>query len=205
MGPNCSFTAATQNEHEAYPALISLLLEADAHDLAFSGKGVYWDYDRANPTHYGDLYPRTRPLVDGSTWDPTAFVPDLVFVNEGGNDWDQPNAGDPAPSVGAFTTAYDALVSQVRAAHPNAHIICAVGPSLNDDYPVGYNAYTNVTTVLKNVVATRTAGGDAKIHYFEFTRSLDTDLTGCEYHPNPQKHQKMATEASAYIKTILGW
>ncbi len=206
-GPNCAFTAATENEHKAYPALVAIDLGADHHDIAYSGKGVYWNYARAADDQvFGLLYPRTLPNDQPSTWDFTRFDPDVVWIALGGNDWDQPNAGDPPPPYDQFVAKYDALVGAVRAKHPAAHVVCAVATSLNDDYPVGYNAYTNVKNALAQIVAARAAAGDAKIYTFEFTRAdVATDLTGCEYHPNPMKHRAMANEAIAFIRTKTGW
>ncbi|HEY8079436.1 MAG TPA: SGNH/GDSL hydrolase family protein [Labilithrix sp.] len=205
-GPNCSFSAATENEHKAYPALVANALAADHHDIAYSGKGVYWNYARAvDDQVFGLLYPRALPNDETSTWDFTAFSPDVVWITLGGNDWDQPNPGDPAPPYASFVAKYDALVGDVRAKHPAAHVVCAVAASLNDDYPVGYAAYTNVKNAVTQVVSTRSAAGDAKIYTFEFTRATDADLTGCEYHPNPMKHAAMAAEAIAFIKSKTGW
>jgi lysophospholipase L1-like esterase len=206
-GPNCPFTAATQNEHLAYPALVAQDLDAEHHDISYSGKGVYWNYARAVDTQvFGLLYPRTLPDVTSSVWSFASWVPDVVWITLGGNDWDQPNPGDPAPPVDQFQAKYDELVGVVRSKYPSAYVICAVATSLNDDYPVGYAAYTNVKTVLANVVAARAAAGDTRIYTYEFARANQaTDLTGCDYHPNIAKHRAMANEVIAFVKTKTGW
>jgi lysophospholipase L1-like esterase len=205
-GPGCSFTAATENEHVAYPALVALALGADHHDLSWSGRGVLWNNDRAgDPDVFAVVYPRTLPLVPGSTFDFTSFVPDVVWITLGGNDWDQPNPGDPPPDPAAFEAKYAELVTLVRSKRPSAHVVCAVASSLNDDYPPGYLAYTHVKTALGDVVAARNAAGDAKIYVFEFARASPSDLTGCESHPNVQKQKAMADEAVAFIKAKTGW
>ena len=88
----------------------------------------------------------------------------------------------------------------------SAWVVCAVSTALTDDYPVGYGAYTNVKNALAQIVGARKMAGDAKIDTFEFTRAnVATDLTGCEYHPNPAKHRAMADEAIAFLKTKTGW
>jgi hypothetical protein len=205
-GPGCSFSSATENARKSYPALIANDLGADHHNLSVAGRGLYWNYLRVgDPDVYSLVYPRTLPFVVGSVWDFTEYTPDLVWMTLGGNDWDQPNPGDPAPPFAAFQAKYDEMVTLVRAKHPNAQIVCAVAASLSNDYPVGYNAYTNVKTAATNVVAAKVAGGDAKISFFEFTRATDADLTGCEYHPNAAKHRAMADEAIPVIKAKTGW
>ena len=127
----------------------------------------------------------------------------------GGNDYDDPdgnpnNAPD-APPFASFQAKYDEMVTLIRTKHPNAHVFCAVAPSLNDTYPPGYNAYTNVKTAAANVVAAKNGAGDAKVYYFEFTRSQQGDLTGCDGHPNVAKHRAMADEATAIIKQKTMW
>jgi lysophospholipase L1-like esterase len=205
-GPNCPFSAPEENEHRAYPALIAQDLGADHHDLAYSGKGVYWNFARTVDTQtFGLIYGRTLPQNGGSSWSFASFVPDVVWITLGGNDYDQPNGGDPPPPIDQFKAKYDEVVGMVRTNHPNAHIFCAVAPSLNDDYPVGYNAYTNIKTTLAQVVSARNGAGDTKIYTFEFTRSNGADLTGCLYHPNRAKHRAMADEAIAFIKSKTGW
>lgn len=200
-----SFSAATENAHLAYPALIAADLDADHHNLAASGKGLYWNYYRPDTTVYSVIYPRTLPFVGGSAWNFANYTPDVVWMTLGGNDYSQPSAGDPAPPFATFQTKYDEMVTLIRTKHPAAHIFCAVAPSLQDGYPAGYNAYTNVKTAMNNVVSAHAAAGDTKIYAFEFTRSQNADLTACEFHPNAAKHRAMADEAIVAIKAKTGW
>jgi hypothetical protein len=203
--PSCSFSADTQNEHRSYPALMAIDLDADHHHLGFQGRGVYWNYVRTDPDVFGVVYPRTMPLSASPAWDFTRFEPDLVWITLGGNDYDVPSAGAPPPPLAGFQQKYADLVALVRQKHPAAHVVCAVSTSLQDAYPVGYDAYTSVKTALAAVVAAANAT-DPKVHYFEFTRAVfPGDLTGCEYHPNVQKHRKMADEAIAFVRSKTGW
>lgn len=204
-GPACPFTAETQNAKKAYPALVAADLSADHHNLSASGKGLYWNYTRTDPDVYSRVYLRALPLTATSLWDFAGYTPDVVWMTLGGNDWDMPTAGDPPPPVDQFQLKYDEMVSLIREKHPNAHIVCAIAPSLNNDYPPGYNAYTNIKTVVAAVVNARAAAGETKLHFFEFTRSVGADLTGCSSHPNPVKHRAMATEATAFIRSVTGW
>jgi lysophospholipase L1-like esterase len=204
-GPNCPFSAATQNASKAYPALVAKALSADHHNLSASGRGLYWNFERADPAVSSVLYPRTLPFTMGSTWSFASYTPDVVWMTLGGNDYDQPAAGDPAPPFASFQAKYDEMVALIRTKHPYAHIFCAVAPSLSDGYPVGYNAYTNVKTAASNVVLKYTGLGDAKIYYFEFTRSTNADVTGCDGHPNVTKHRAMADEAIVQIKAKTLW
>jgi lysophospholipase L1-like esterase len=205
----CSFTAATENAHKAFPALVANDLGADHHNLAVSGKGLYWNYYRPDTDVFAILYPRILPFTMGSVFDFNEYTPDLVWMTLGGNDYDEPNPGDPPPPFSGFKASYDTMVTNIRSKRPNAHIVCAVAPSLQDSYPVGspvrYNAYTNVKNAATSVVADKVAGGDTKIYVFEFTRSTNADLTACSFHPNAAKHRAMADEAITFIKGKTGW
>lgn len=205
-GPGCGFTSATQNARKSYPFLVAADLAADHHNLGASGKGVYWNYTRTDPDVFAVVYPRILPFTNGSVFDFASYTPDVVWLTVGGNDYSLPNAGDPPPPFAGFETKYDELVTMVRTQRPNAHIVCSVAPSLTNAYPLnGYNAYTNVKNAASNVVAAKLAAGDTKIHFFEFTRSTNADLTGCQYHPNVTKHRAMADEAVTFIKSKTGW
>ena len=206
---NCGFSAATENERKSYPALIAHDLSADSHNLAAAGKGVYQNNYRplVNPDTdvFSVIYQHVGVHAGTPLWSAASYSPDVVWITLGGNDYDVGSgAGAPgAPPAGQFQPKYDALVVTVRTQHPNAHIFCAVAPSLTNAYPAGYDAYTNVKTGVQAVVNAHAA--DNKIYFFEFTRSVDADLTACEGHTNVAKHRAMADEAIVIIKQKTGW
>ena len=135
-----------------------------------------------------------------------------VVIALGGNDWDRTDSR-PAPNVAAFKTRYHETVTLARSHYPNAQILCTVAGSLNDNYPAGYNAYTNVTTILKAVVDERHKAPyeDPKVHYYELPRaqSLDAsgapDMSGCEGHSSASFHTRATADMTTKIKSITGW
>jgi lysophospholipase L1-like esterase len=207
-----SFTGATENERKGAPALIAEAFGAERSDVAYSGKGVSRNYDSDQTDTLLDIYGRSLPDDATSSWSSASWVPDLVFIAAGTNDYANPGArGAPDPAV--FKAKYAELVALVRQKNPSAHIVCVVEGNLGDDYPVGWNAYTNVTTALQGVVADRNAAptNDAKVHYYEFPRTDSSGLngapdeTGCDGHPNAAWHQRAAADAVAKLKPLLGW
>jgi lysophospholipase L1-like esterase len=137
-----------------------------------------------------------------------------VFIGLGGNDFEHPEVRD-APDLGAFKAKYHELVTLVRGKYPKAQIICSVAASLNDTYPPGWNAFTSLSSTLKELVDERHGApfSDANVHYFELPRAKSSgpgpegspDLSACEYHSNAAFHQKIADQAVAKIKTITSW
>jgi lysophospholipase L1-like esterase len=209
MAASETFAGATENERLAFSGLVAHDLAADHHDVSFSGKGVLLNYKRSDSIVFDQLYERTMPLVAANDWAFTSFTPDVVWIMLGGNDWDQDSSTMPAaspPDVTLFTNKYIALAARVRAKYPGAHVFCAIAPSMNDDFPAGWNALTNMRTAIAGVVAARKNAGDAKIYAYEFNRAVyPGDLTGCGFHANLGLHRKMADEAIAQIKAKTKW
>lgn len=205
-GPACSGSSINQNERKGYAALTAKALGADHFNLSYSGKGVFQNLDRSDADLYGLLYQRSLPDDGTSTWTFADYTPDVVVVNMGNNDWDQPDPKvfDP-PSVANFKASYDALVGTVRAKYPGAWIFCTMNPTITDFYPAGFNAYTNMKSAVSQVVTARKAT-DPKIEYFEFTpRATEADVTGCDYHPSPTYAQALANQLVPAIKAKTGW
>lgn len=210
---NESFSGATQNERKSFPAIVARTLGADHHNLSMAGKGLTRNYDPTEPDLYPPLYERTLPEDPTSTWSfGSSWVPDVVVIALGSNDFDNPDDRLP-PDLDAFKTKYHELVTLVRSKNPKAEILCTVAAELTDEYPADFNAFTNMTTILKEVVDERHAEPyrDAKVHYHELVRASTTednggpDLTGCEGHPNEAFHEKVAADLVTKIKSITGW
>jgi lysophospholipase L1-like esterase len=215
--PTQSFSGATQNERLAFSGIAAHDLDADHHDISFSGKGVLLNYTRSDAVVFDELYPRAMPGAAAPAWAFAEPAPHVVWITLGGNDWDQDRSTIPwasAPDVAQFTSKYVALAALVRSKYPDAHVFVAIAPSLNDDYPydvvnaanVSWKALTNMRSAVASVVATRAAAGDTKIYAYEFTRAdHDADLTGCSYHANLALHRRMADEVLVQVRAKTGW
>lgn len=209
FGVECSsssetFTSATQNERRGYAGLVAQELSADHHNVSVSGKGIFWNLNRSEPDVAEDLFMRALQ-GNSAPWTFTKFAPDVVWIMLGSNDYDTGNPPG-APAYDDVKNKFIALVSIVRSKYPAAHVFVATAPNLNDDYPVGYSARTNVQNAAAAVVAARAAAGDTKVYPFDFTRSnYPDDQTGCGFHVNLAKSRSMADEAKAAIRAKTGW
>jgi lysophospholipase L1-like esterase len=196
------FSAATENELLTYPELAATTLHAEMHNLGFSGKGVYRN-GLPGGERYGAYYPRAVPRAEAVAWDFTTWKPDVIWVALGANDYD--NGGDdtrPPPTFDHFKGAYSTLLDTIRGKNPDAKIVLVLQSFVNDIYPAGYNGRTNIRNALTQLVAER---GDANLFFAELPEAKDEDLTGCDSHPNPGLHQKLAPIVSAKIAEITGW
>jgi lysophospholipase L1-like esterase len=209
---NQTFTGATENEHKSYSALVANAIGADHSNFSFSGKGVSRNYDDGDDETMASLYPRTLADDPTSVWTFETWVPDVILVSLGTNDYTD-TGGRPAPNPATFKAKYHELIALIRARNPSAHIVCAVSSTFSDDYPSGYNAFTTVKTTLQAVVDERHAApiNDPNVHYYEMPRTDSSgvdgapDVTACDGHPNAAFDAKLAPDVTTKIKSIMGW
>lgn len=207
-GPDetCPFTSATENNYLTYGAIAARQLGADATIIAWSGRGVYRNYaDEPAPT-MPEIYGRTVPNQQAPAWDFSSWVPHVVVINLGTNDFsvDRNNKGvNPGE---AFRAAYAALVETVRTNYPDAVIFCTVGPMLSDTYPEGTMALSTARSYINRVVEDRKRGGDDKVRFLEFPQQDGAaNGLGCDWHPSAKTHQLMAQQLAEAISAELGW
>lgn len=179
-------------------------LKSDYQLLSWSGKGLYRNADNSTTDLVGSLFSRSVATDANSTADLSAYVPQVVFINVGTNDFAGATTTGGAPNIATFTNAYTALLSQIRAAYPDAFIYLATGPMLSDYYPTVFKALSTMRTTLQGIV---TARADAKMAFLEFpvTLSSNTATSGCEYHPDAAQHTAMANLLVNAVRTQMGW
>jgi lysophospholipase L1-like esterase len=185
VGPNCSFSPDTESAWESYAWVAARDLGAEAHLIAWSGKGVYQNYggDRTEPMP--EIYERTIPTEEGSVWDFSAQA-DAVVINLGTNDFSA------AVDEATFEGAYRDLILLVRSHHPTAAIYCAGGYTLNE----------TATTYVGNAI---TASGDANTHLLELPGIEESEGWGCDYHPSAATQERIGGLVADRLRADLGW
>ena len=183
--PGCNFTSGTENNYLAYGSVAARLVNAELSTVAWSGLGMYRNYNDVDasakplPYFYDDALP-----TNGAKWDFSKFVPDVVVINLGTND--SSTHGDPGQP---FVDAYIAFVKRVRAKYPSAFIACI-------------DASSGVTADIANVVAAIKGGGDSKIEAIAITGQ---NGQGCDGHPNVASDQAMGQSLAGELRRIMGW
>jgi lysophospholipase L1-like esterase len=188
----CAFSADTENHYLTYGAIAARALDAELSTVAWSGKGVVYNYDTDVNEPMPELYERTLPADPTSTYD-FAIQPDVVLINLGTNDF----STEDDPSTELFADAYAALLTRVREEYPDALISCTVGPLLAGDDLTAARA-----GISAGVAAFTAAGGSNAIAW-----EMDVpngNPPGCDYHPNLDTHQAMADAVAAEIESALG-
>ncbi|WP_437542600.1 SGNH/GDSL hydrolase family protein [Sorangium sp. So ce367] len=201
----CPFTSATENNYLAYSALTGRLVGADTTIVAWSGRGVYRNYDGEVAPTMPEIYGRTIADEEQPAWDFSSWVPQVVVINLGTNDFSINVPGD-AQFRAPFTNAYAGLVETVRTNYPDAFIFCTIGPMLSDSYPEGAQALTRARSYIGQVVKARNDSGDDKVRVLEFpAQDGAANGLGCDYHPSVKTNALMAQQLAEAIREELDW
>lgn len=188
----CGFSAETENHYQTYGAIAARALNAELSAVAWSGKGVIFNYGDDTQEPLPELFPRAIPDEVGSTWG-FAWQPDAVVINLGTNDFS--TDGDPTESE--FVGAYVALLESVRSAYPNALILCTVAPLLSGA------ELAEVMGYIDQAVVARAAAGDVNVRSIDLY--VDAVGWGCDWHPSIATHELMGGKLADALRDELNW
>ena len=195
LGPDrtCSYTPDSASPWKSYASLTADAFDAERRLVAISGRGVVRNYDDPDPKHFMSyLFDMALPDTE-IPWDHAAFVPDVMVIHLGTNDFSH---GDPGPS---FDARYQGLLEHARAVYPNALIVTAIGPiEPGDERP-------NAASSIKEVVAERHAAGDDAVTFIQLPLAAGGSVFGCDSHPGIDGHEAMAAALTAKIAALTGW
>lgn len=187
----CADRIPFDNNHLAYGPLTARSVDAEFSIQAVSGAGMVHNYGDAVPLSAQPMpyfYDRTLYNREQPKWDESKWVPDLIIVALGTNDF----STAVKPSEQQYTSAYRVLLSKLRLLHPAAPILCLT-------YAVDAFQKAYVDSVVNRAVK----AGDAKIHRIHMPALATSDL-GCDYHPNAAGQQKYADALIPVVRQYLG-
>jgi len=178
---------AYTNNYLAYGSVAARAVSADVVTIAYSGIGVYRNFNETTPTAASLTMPRRYPyaIPDTALWDFSLYQPHVVVINLGTNDF---GAGDPGTP---FETAYVSFVQSIRLKYPATYFI------LIDMY--GGMRLTR----LNNILATLKTGGESKVEVLSLN-AVQNNL-GCNQHPNIAGQQGMGNTLAARLRVLMGW
>ncbi len=172
----------THNHAQSYACLTSRALGAEHRAMAYSGMGISigWEEVKADQI-WNALYPRP----DSPRVDPTAWQPDVAFVNLGENDTSfTEQHGMPFPPD--FTRRYVALVREIRGAYPRAQIVLLRGG-------MGGGAKDPRYATAWDAAVRELEAGDVRVTHYVFRH-------WSKLHPRVSDHHAMADELTAWLK-----
>lgn len=180
----CHFSASTENNHYSYAAIAARALDAEYNIVSWSGKGMVRNYGdkQLSPEPVPYFYDRTVANNPKLTWNFTSYVPDIVVINLGTNDF---SVAAGKPSEAQFSKGYNAFLDRVKHNYGSkVKIFCMSGP-----VKIPYTP---------QIVAARK---DSTIKFADVQNVLTkTTDWGCDGHPSVQGATKMGTILAEIIK-----
>jgi lysophospholipase L1-like esterase len=202
-GIDCTKTTfAMANGYDSYGMLMARHLDAQCQLVCFGGRGLIRDWrGRTDVLTAPQLFDLALPEEDGPpppVWAPEAFVPDVVIVSLGTNDFNLSIGA--LPTRDRFVPAYVTFVRRLRSLYPKAHVFLTEGAIVNDgDDPSG----PHPRTVLNDYIdATLRELADPFVHHPKASHFPGDE---CNAHPTGQQHRMMAQELEPQIRAVLGW
>ncbi len=193
------------NVRLSYGPVLANALGADYHVSAVSGIGLVRNYSfkydpRPLPEVYDSLF---FERTDSPGWDPKKFVPQVIVIALGTNDFSPGDSERPSMEVDTFVTAYIKFIDKLRGYYPKAEIFCASSPMLGDRWPSPTDTFaTDQKNAITKVVEELNARGDAKVHKVFVPQIVGM---GCTTHPSVDQHAAMASLLEGIITSTLGW
>jgi hypothetical protein len=177
-----------KNNYLAYGAVTARNLNAEYHCISRSGIPLVraWWSENDMPNTY---YYRHDFNDGGSNWNFSRWVPHIVVVNLGQNDyW---HTGVPEVTQAEAQQAYIDFGLALRGHYPDAHIIFALGSMDAVDTGSPWPGYQQNAVNQLNTVH-----GDAKVYHLVFPYSGGP-------HPIASKQAVMATQLTEFINTSI--
>jgi len=218
-----TFSTAFQDATKSFAYLTAKNFDADYSIVAYSGMSILScmsiNGGRTANSAISDFYDKLGLSLDkngfftlGSSefddgnyelhttqWDFNRFVPDLIVVNLGTNDFLYFLTIDPSkvPSEKlALIQNYEDFLTQLRNIYPNAEILCTLGIMGQELYPEieqAFNNYTNKT-------------GDTHINIYKFNvQDSEKNGFGVDTHPNAKSQLDAAHELIGEIEKLYKW
>ncbi|MDA3928133.1 MAG: GDSL-type esterase/lipase family protein [Prolixibacteraceae bacterium] len=199
---NYHFKAVNENNYKAWGAVTARNLDAQYSCIAYSGKGLFQNNTGRTNETMPILYDRILADDVASVWDHSKYVPDLIVINLGTNDFaaETNNAAFTLVDT-VFINCYIDFIRKLRTYYPNASIICTVGVMMSDYYPSGANQWTRIQQYVSTVVQRMNETGDSNVFYLK----LDPQQSpyGEDWHPTEETHSSMASTLTDFISTKI--
>ncbi len=199
-GVECDNLRPYENVYHSFASLTARALDAEAHFVAMSGKGVVRNYgdseSRSDLTQF-ELSERVLASRPQPTWD-AQFIktqqwqPDAVVIKLGNNDY----STEPHPDSTLFITRLQALMQRVHDQYGEIPIVLFADTNHTGVAENVTKAYDTAAANIKaqlHLVVLEMPKGDARLPY-----------VGCDWHPNVEGHKLSAEPLIEKLRGVLG-
>ena len=186
--PTTGFTGKNENNFMSYSSIVGRQLDAEVCQVCYSGRGIFRNCDGTEDYTIPKTYHKIIPDEPGSKWDFSSWIPDVVLVNLGTNDF----AKDPTLPLtdSLLEEAYRRFLWVVKNYYPESKIVLLGSPMITDVYPPRAQHATRMRKIQEKLVSELNRNKEQGCFYHEFEPQLPP--YGEDWHPAKHTHQKMA-------------
>lgn len=199
--PMVGFDPRYENQYNAYGAITARNLKSNYQAICYSGMGMFRDYNGDQTYTMPRLY-RQIAFEHKKQWDPADYIPDVVVINLGSNDYFSEISGKELDDA-LFKEAYLQFLKEIRNDYPNAEIICVIGCMINNYWPPERTSKTRMLKVISDIVKEFNQAGDQKVRYVEV--SVSDTINGDDSHPTTPNHIEMAKKLEKFCRKVMKW
>ena len=186
-------STANSDALKAYAFLTAQALNADLSIYSASGWGLKFSrWTNPVTASMAEAY-RKVDFFSNVDWDPKNFVPDVIIVNLGTNDWSyisyNHTQAEQKALMEEFKTGYVEFVQYLRMLYPDAYILILYGLMQESNI---YQATEEIYDALKT---------DAKVDILKVLG----DGKGSNSHPSVSSHAQIANAVTAKIREMTNW
>jgi lysophospholipase L1-like esterase len=193
--------ASTSNGYLSYGMVLGRTLDAQVHLVCYGGRGLIRDWrgktNVANAPTFFDLAIAADSRGARVPWDHAGYVPDVVVVSLGTNDFNL--ALGQLPAREEYVTAYLAFVRAIRGRYPRARVFLTEGAIVDDEEDPTRPRKTVLAGYLAETVRRL---GDENVRVVPATH-----YPGDAYNPHPTaaQHLEMARDLEPVVRRAMGW
>jgi lysophospholipase L1-like esterase len=192
-------TPRAANAARSFGMLLGRWLKAQVHLVSYGGRGVMRDWQgKTDGANAPQFFNRTLPDDPDSHWNHADYVPDVVVVCLGTNDFSKD-----LPDEAVYQKAYDGFVGEIRSAYPRTALVLAESPIFGDAPGTPDRAKRDqLRRVIEAVTARRRAAGDKRVAVAPVGHYPGTPGNA---HPVAFQHEQIALQLLGPIHALTGW
>jgi hypothetical protein len=183
----CADKHDSTNAYYAYGPILARRIGAEYHLTTVAGKGLVRNWASpflCSPGGFLEFLPRTLRGRSAPSWEAHRWIPHVVIVDIGGNDY----SSRPHAPREVFAARFRALLAMVRDRYGCPVIVLA-------------QRREPLTTYLQRLVERERAKGRTAVHFMRHPRLQHGEL-GCDWHPNVAGHQRIADSLAVVLRRL---
>lgn len=190
------YAPSLDNGYLSYGAIAGRSLGAETIIIGCSGFGIMQSYvgdiSQTVPSRYSMIVPEKDVR-----WDFTKWIPQVVVINLGTNDFSFGHI----PDVDKFNKAYIRFIEEIHSYYKNSKVICTVGPLMDGE------ALIVIKKCINNVILQHFYDKELDFVSFLEFEPQNKEQNGCGVggHPSIKTHKIMAEKLQSKIRKMMNW